>query len=68
MAADGRRGGPVNPFTNQRILTTEEVTARAAARPAEAVEDEADLIETVRQMVKECGLDAVRRHVENFKD
>ena len=66
MAADRRRG-PVNPITNQRPLSPGEATARAATRPA-ADEDEADLLETVRQMVKESGLDAVRRHIESFKD
>jgi hypothetical protein len=66
MATDIKRG-PVNPFTNQRTLSAAEVSTRAATRSA-ADQDEDDLIETVRQMVKESGLDAVRRHIESFKD
>jgi hypothetical protein len=59
----------VGPFTNERLLSAEELRVRSAANPpAGEGDDEADLIETVRQMVKESGLDAVRRHVENFED
>jgi hypothetical protein len=57
----------VGPFPNERLLSAGESRARSAAG-SPAAEDEADLIETVRQMVKESGLEAVRRHVENFKD
>src|SRR5947209_7906634 len=51
----GSKQGSVNPFTNQRAPTAEGLTARAAVDPA--AEDEADLIETVRQMIKESGLE-----------
>jgi hypothetical protein len=64
MATNSKRW-TVNPFTKQHDPTPP--AGRAPELAAEA-QDEADLLETVRQMVKESGVEAVRRHIENFRD
>ena len=55
---------PEHPATRE----AREARQTAEAKAMVAQNDEADLVEILRQMIRESGVEAVRRHLDGFKD